>query len=138
MQVSIDAGYLVRGGIAIGPVWHSRANVVGPAYEEAFALERGGAWQPRIVLSAEAERLWKGGGPSSGSRMCIGNEGAFIANGLHDYYVPERFRNNIQEAFQHYETVAERNLTSGLDPHDAQKWAWMKQHILEERRISCP
>jgi hypothetical protein len=83
----LDAGYLVRGGIAIGPVWHCRANVVGPAYEEAFALERGGGWQPRIVLSAEAERLWKGGGPSSGSRMCIDNEGAFIVNGLHDYYV---------------------------------------------------
>ena len=134
----LDAGYLVRGGIAIGPVWHNRANVVGPAYQEALCLERGGGWQPRVLLSADAARLWKHGGPSSGSRMCNDYQGAFMVNSLHDYYVPERFRGTIEEAFAHYDAIAARNLGSGIGVREKQKWAWMKQYILDERSMSCP
>jgi hypothetical protein len=142
IQVShalLDEGYLVRGGIAIGPLWHSRSNIVGPAYQEAYALESGTKDRlPRIVLSPEATRLWKSGGPSTGSRMCIDYGGAFMVNGLHDYYVPDQYRNNIQRAFAHYEALATGALNSGLRPREAQKWSWMKQYIVDERQISCP
>jgi hypothetical protein len=142
IQVShalLDEGYLVRGGIAIGPLWHNSANIVGPAYQQAYALEGGTKDRlPRIVLSPSATALWKSGGPSTGSRMCIDYDGAFMVNGLHDYYVPEQYRSNLQQAFTHYEALAISALNSGLGPREAQKWNWMKQYIADERRLSCP
>lgn len=140
IQVShalLNAGYLVRGGIAIGPMWHSLSNVVGTAYQEAYALERK-SWEPRIVLSDEATRLWQSGGPSTGSRMCIHYDGAFMVNGLHDYYVPAQYERNIQHAFRHYEAVAVANLDAGLGDRDLQKWAWMKKYIADEQAIAFP
>ena len=38
----LNAGYLIRGGVAIGDVWHGHANIVGPAYQEAYQLETQG------------------------------------------------------------------------------------------------
>jgi hypothetical protein len=140
IQVShalLHAGYLVRGGVAVGPVWHSNANVVGPAYQEAFALERG-PWEPRIILSNGATRLWQSGGPSTGSRMCIQYDGAFMVNGLHDYYVPDEYKGNNEEAFRHYAAIADRNLNSGLGVREIQKWTWMKRYIIDEHAASFP
>jgi hypothetical protein len=140
IQVShalLDAGYLVRGGIAVGPVWHSLSNVVGPAYQEAYLLEHK-SWEPRIILSDEAMRLWQSGGPSTGSRMCIHYDGVFMVNGLHDYYVPAKFERNIQEAFRHYEAIAAANLNTRLRDRELQKWAWMKKYIADEQAITFP
>lgn len=133
----LNSGYLVRGGIAIGPVWHSATNVVGPAYQEAYALERR-SWEPRIILSPDATRLWRSGGPSSGSRMCIDYDGAFMVNGLHDYYVPAQYERNLQGAFRHYEAVATSNINSGLAPRELQKWVWMRKYLAAEAAISFP
>jgi hypothetical protein len=140
IQVShalLNAGYLVRGGIAVGPLWHSLSNVVGTAYQEAYALERR-SWEPRIVLSEEAARLWQSSGPSTGSRMCIDYDGAFMVNGLHDYYVPAKFERNIQQAFRHYEAVAIANLLAGLGSREVQKWTWMTKYIADEQAIALP
>jgi hypothetical protein len=140
IQVShalLNAGYLVRGGIAVGPVWHTLSNVVGPAYQEAYFLERK-SWEPRIILSDDATRLWQSGGPSTGSRMCIHYDGAFMVNGLHDYYVPAQFERNIQQAFRHYEAVAAANLNAELGDRELQKWAWMKKYIADEQGMAFP
>jgi hypothetical protein len=140
IQVShalLNAGYLVRGGIAVGSVWHNISNVVGPAYQEAYLLEQK-SWEPRIILSEEAMRLWQSGGPSTGSRMCIHYDGAFMVNGLHDYYVPAQFERNIQKAFRHYEAIASANLNAGLGGRELQKWAWMRKYIAAEQAIAFP
>lgn len=131
----LDAGYLVRGGIDVGPLWHTRANVVWPAYQEAYLLETN-ADHPRILLSARATPLWKSGGLTSQSRMCIDYQNAFMVNGLHDYYIPQRFT-TIDAAFSHYEAIATHNLGLGLKPGVLQKWIWMRQYIADERAISC-
>jgi hypothetical protein len=53
-QLFLEAGYLVRGGISVGQVWHTASNIVGPAYQDAFDLERK-ADLPRIILSDAAK-----------------------------------------------------------------------------------
>ncbi|MDP1776226.1 MAG: hypothetical protein Q8K94_06370, partial [Moraxellaceae bacterium] len=65
----LDAGYLLRGGISVGPLWHGDGNLVGPPYQEAYLLEHNGN-EPRIVLSPSAVEHW-GKGFGAGSRMCI-------------------------------------------------------------------
>ncbi len=52
----LGAGYLLRGGIAVGNVWHSDGNIVGPAYQEAYRLEAAGE-NPCIVLSESAKNV---------------------------------------------------------------------------------
>jgi hypothetical protein len=52
-------GYLVRGGIAVGPLHHSETQLFGPALIEAHALESKIAVNPRIALSESAVALLK-------------------------------------------------------------------------------
>jgi class 3 adenylate cyclase len=68
-QLLLDFGYLVRGAIEVGKVWHVDANIVGPAYQEAYRLEPT-AKMPRVILSAPATQLWRSSGESAGNRMC--------------------------------------------------------------------
>jgi len=49
----LEIGFLLRGGISIGNVWHEPRNVFGTGYIEAYNLEES-VKPPRIVLSNEA------------------------------------------------------------------------------------
>lgn len=58
-HVFLDAGYIIRGGVAIGDVWHFKNNIVGPAYQEALDIEK--TWRrplgwfcPKELLNAGA------------------------------------------------------------------------------------
>jgi hypothetical protein len=127
-QLLLDFGYLVRGAIEVGKVWHVDTNIVGPAYQEAFRLESS-AKMPRVILSAAATQLWRSSGESAGSRMCIDYEGQYIVNGLHSYYIPARFGGDISAAFNRYAAVVTHNLNTGLDPDWHSKWEWMLQYL---------
>jgi hypothetical protein len=138
-QALLDQGYLVRGGIDVGPVWHTESNIVGPAYQNAYDLERKSTDRaPRILLSPDATNLWTSGGPSIRSRMCIDYRGALMVNSLHEYYVPARFNDDITAAFMRYEEVAADALNSGLGKSATEKWEWMTQYIAYERKNSSP
>jgi hypothetical protein len=47
----LDLGVLVRGGVAIGPLYHDASIVFGPALVEAYHLESRCAKFPRILVS---------------------------------------------------------------------------------------
>ena len=131
-QLLLDFGYLVRGGIEIGKVWHAESNIIGPAYQEAYRLEQT-AKMPWVILSAAATRLWKSSGESAGSRMCIDYQGQCTVNSLHSYYIPERFNGNISAAFSCYSAVVTQNLNAGLDPRCQSKWQWMQQYLADAK-----
>lgn len=123
----LNSGFLVRGGIAIGKVWHSGSNIVGPAYMEAFSLE-GTTSCPRILLSEKAKEYWKCG-PCANSRMCIDYDGQFMVNGLHSDYVPPPYRNDPQNAYVHYDEIATANVNALGSSPAGSKWSWMKTYI---------
>lgn len=50
----LDMAYLVRGGVAVGQVWHKKNLVFGPGLINAYDLEVGTAVYPRIVFSDSA------------------------------------------------------------------------------------
>ena len=51
-----ESGFLVRGAVTVGPLYHSDRHVVGPAMNEAYRLESQVAKFPRVVID---ERVLK-------------------------------------------------------------------------------
>jgi len=122
----LQAGYLIRGGIAVGEVWHTQSNIVGPAYQEALELEKGNA--PIVVLSEPAAKLWKGG-----SRTCLQYNGKVFVNGLFDYYMPNASRHGvIEQQYDDYAVLADRMLNSDLDSSAKEKWSWFREFLRSE------
>lgn len=52
---AIQSGCLVRGGIAFGPLHHSRGVLFGRGLVEAYEMESKYAGRPRIIISTNAE-----------------------------------------------------------------------------------
>lgn len=63
---ALNAGFLVRGGIAIGKLYHKNGVVFGDALIEAYSLESKTAVYPRVIISNSVlsyctkrdERIW--------------------------------------------------------------------------------
>lgn len=127
----LGAGYLLRGGIAVGNVWHSDGNIVGPAYQEAYRLEATGE-NPCIVLSESAKEYWvKGFG--GGSRMCVRDRETLIVNGLHDFYIVDKSHGGIERTFEEYKRIVDDNLVSELPISAKAKWNWFKSFLEQEQ-----
>jgi len=71
----LQGGFLVRGGIASGPLYHKSANVYGPAMIAAYDLERTRAKYPRIVLQEDLAASWV-----ASERIYDGKTGAFLGS----------------------------------------------------------
>lgn len=125
----LDAGYLLRGGISVGKVWHTDSNIVGPAYQEAYILESK-ADMPIVILSVEAAKV-----PRWGSRTCIEYEGRIFVNGLHDYYIDDNTRHGvIEETYKRYEKLADTALSSDIPSRAKEKWSWFKKYLSAESK----
>ena len=123
----LKAGYLIRGGISVGKVWHTNSNIVGPAYQEAFLLEHNGN-EPIIVLSESAAKSWRGG-----SRMCLQKDEKVFVNGLFDYYIPNNTQHGeIERTYASYSALAEQKLAEGLPRSAQEKWFWFKEFLQTE------
>jgi hypothetical protein len=59
---AIGFGCLVRGGVALGPLYHEDGMVFGAALVEAYELESRFARRPRVIISEGAAR-WLGQNP---------------------------------------------------------------------------
>lgn len=123
----LNAGYLIRGGISIGKVWHTHSNIVGPAYQEAYLLEHNGN-EPIIVLSELAAKQWRGG-----SRMCLRSDGKVFVNGVFDYYIPNNKQHGeIERTYNRYASLADQKLAEGLPQSAHGKWSWFKSFLQSE------
>ena len=65
----LAAGYLLRGGLSVGKVWHTDSNIIGPAYQEAYSIEAN-AEDPCVALSDAAVAIWNNEFCGR-SRMCL-------------------------------------------------------------------
>lgn len=123
----LQAGYLIRGGISVGEVWHTSSNIVGPAYQEAFILEHNGE-EPIVVLSASAAKHWKGG-----SRMCLRHNDKVFVNGLFDYYIPNNAQHgDIEKTYVSYADLADKMLKEDLSDSAKRKWSWFREFLRTE------
>jgi class 3 adenylate cyclase len=127
----LEAGYLLRGGIATGLVWHGDSNIVGPAYQEAYAIESKGC-KPCILLSEAATRLW-GNSFGATTRMCVLDHGTLMVNGLHDFYIPDKSYGGIERTYDKYSELASERIDSSLPLGPKAKWEWFSAFLESEK-----
>lgn len=124
----LNEGYLVRGGISAGKLWHTETNIVGPAYQEAYLLEEKGN-EPRVQLHSHALQHWDGG-----SRMCLKEGNVSFVNGLFDFYIPNNTKHGVIEAtYEKYERFAAEALASNLPQPAKDKWLWFQRFLQSEK-----
>lgn len=133
IQVShllLDKGYLLRGGISIGPVWHTDSNIVGPAYLDAYQIEAKTV-VPRVELSPNAKSHWLNT-EGSANTMCLEYRNSFIANVLHDYYLRDKSHGAPERAFKKYSHIVDDNLEADHSEAVRYKWWWFKEYLESE------
>jgi hypothetical protein len=124
----LNEGYLTRGGISAGKLWHTETNIVGPAYQEAYLLEANGN-EPRIQLHPHALEHLKGS-----SRMCLQDGDISFVNGLFDFYIPNNTQHGVIEAtYEKYETFTNNALNSQLPEPAKEKWRWFQEFLRSEK-----
>jgi len=121
----LEMGFLLRGGIAIGSVWHDDRNIFGTGYISAVNGEKS-ADHPRIVLSDEAKAHWQASNLAGTSSMCRRDGGSLIVDTLMPFYIREtEIHGRIEEAFSQYRAWIITRL-SELRPGSARsKWEWI-------------
>lgn len=124
----MNEGYLIRGGISSGKLWHTENNIIGPAYQEAYLLEANGK-EPRVQIHPNALKYWDGG-----SRMCLQDGNISFVNALFDYYIPNNTNHGVIEAtYEKYERFAAEALGSQLPQEAKNKWQWFQQFLQSEK-----
>lgn len=129
-HIFLAKGYLVRGGIAVGQLWHTDSNIVGAAYQDAYLIEtKTGA--PRIELSEKAKEYWLQRNGDSNS-MCLEYRERFMVNGLHDYYVQDGNHGAAERAFENYRKTIEQNIATEVVDGVQYKWRWFGEFLNSE------
>lgn len=122
----LEMGVLVRGGISLGPVWHTEHNIFGTGYISACQTELK-ANSPRILLSPSAQAHWAKKQQSFHMDLCTEKNGEVHVNGLHPTYISAtHVHGRVEGAFHTYRTwiVTRLNdLPVGSSPW--MKWWWM-------------
>jgi hypothetical protein len=132
IQVSIKllaAGYLVRGGISIGPTYHTPRNIVGSGYIQAYRTELS-ASHPRILLDQAARAYWQSNSKLSSTTICI-NEGVdVIADLLHVAYIPNNTSHGaIEETYKQIACQIGQGLRASSGKPEWDKWNYMRNFL---------
>lgn len=129
-HIFLAKGYLIRGGISVGKVWHTDSNIIGPAYQEAYLIEtKTGA--PRVELSCSAKKHWLQRNDSSNS-MCVEYRERFMVNGLHDYYIQGGTPGSAEEVFESYKETIEKRIREEVIDSVQYKWWWFGEFLRSE------
>jgi hypothetical protein len=130
----IELGYLVRGGISVGNVWHDERNIFGTGYTNAYQTEQR-AIHPRVVLDRAGVDVWRAPGRIE-SNLCISDRDDLIVDILHPYYLRETSAGIAYEGY--FQTLRNRivcNLTHmPLASRERSKWEWMAGFFNEALR----
>jgi len=128
----LEAGYLLQGGIDVGPVWHTEDNIIGPAYQCAFHIETTNS-NPSLVLSDRAAERFRA---NATNRIAIEYASNTIANGLHSAYFPNN-SGTYETKYRRYQEIVQAKIDTLTDrPRD--KWQWFKQYLDFEFEQQCP
>lgn len=139
-------GILLRGAITVGPLFHDDSFVLGPALNEAVALEKLAAY-PRVILDAEildAAGLKKGETPDHERTISSMVSEDFDGTFFIDYFnvVPDDFFDEWYEVYDYLSRLRKvvKQLSYKKDPSIKMKHSWMRAKfnamakILEESK----
>jgi hypothetical protein len=129
----LEEGYLIKGGISIGKVWHADFNIVGPAYQEAYLLESKEK-DPFVFLSKKAIALNR-----QDSRMCITHNDKIIVNGLLDDYILNNTQHGIiEKTYERYQSLVKENIEKDLPWSAKMKWYCFNEYLCSEIKYHEP
>jgi len=126
----LNKEYIIRGGISIGNVWHTKTNIVGVAYQEAYSIEQK-VMVPCVQLSESAEKYWNAT-EGTDNKMCLDYKGKFIVNGLHDYYIQDKSHGAIERTFEVYRQIVRKNINNAPSESARYKWWWFERFLESE------
>lgn len=129
-HILLCKGYLIRGGISVGDVWHTESNIVGAAYQEAYQIETQTV-VPCVRLSSAAQDYWFRT-EGDGNKMCLDYKNLFMVNGLHDYYIQDSSHGAAERAFENYTRIVDQNIEGNHPESVRYKWWWFKQYLDSE------
>ena len=129
-HIFLAKGYLIRGGVSVGKVWHTDSNIVGPAYQEAYLIETK-TGVPRVELSNNAKEYWLQRNNSSNS-MCLEYREHFMVNGLHDYYIQDGTHGAAERVFESYVKTINQHIDEETTDKVQYKWWWFGEFLKSE------
>jgi hypothetical protein len=139
-HIALDRGFLVRGGIDVGPIFRVGDNIAGSAYMNAYAAEQT-TKQPRIVFCKKAEDWWAING-TPGNQMQIKYDKVSMVNVLHASYMDDEANSPIvpvqfcESHFQRYlATMVEQSNRKGQSCKVKGKWKWMIKYLKHAMQI---
>lgn len=126
--VFLNNGYSLRGGLELGDVWHTKTNIVGPAYIDAYELELKEAIFPRVILGKEATKYWIDIASRTMNRMVIEYQGHLTVN----IFTPSVFFNSnaspekLPSWYLGLKSKIESQANNtNLEPKHREKWHWL-------------
>ncbi len=123
----LQVGYLLRGGINIGSVWHMPSNIFGTGYIDAWCAQEN-ANHPRVVLTDAARAHWQEKLQPLIGELCVEDaDGKLIVDTLNPYYLGDitQIHGGIEQQFIAYRVRIQQQqneFAEGTSPR--QKWDW--------------
>lgn len=138
----LKMGFLIRGGIAVGSVFHKDRNIFGTGYVNAYQTQEKDACNPRVLLHESAAKLLDGDERHLGNRLGDGidicwvkERDQWIVNTLYPHWSYVGGRSQCQnELFQGYRSTIIKNLNDPKHPLGSSvrgKWEWMAGYFNE-------
>lgn len=123
-------GYIIRGAIDVGPVWHKEQNIFGSAYINAYQTEEAQE-KPRIILCPSAKQHMEQ--VSARSLSCSGGlfsediDGSIIADTFQPAYLPDTY-GDVEFVYRQFRAHIIRNIGNTYLPEGARlKWRCIAQ-----------
>jgi hypothetical protein len=144
----LSRGFLTRGAIVAGPLFHEGGIVLGPALVDAYALESKKALYPRILVSSDIITTTVAGFLKSTDRSLVDSL-SFFREDFDGYYhvdifakdasAPEAYRDDFGEDDENRRAVFLDALLTYIDrifaapPPEvaAEKYAWLARYFFE-------
>ena len=128
-QKLLDLGFIVRGGLSVGPVMHEKKNIFGNGYIGAYLAQEKVAKHPRTIMTDKAKAHFQKAvhlsSPLHQLDLWVKYENELILDTFHPSYLPKE-RGTIENSFKHYKKVIyDKLLTLPLGEESRSKWEWM-------------
>lgn len=132
----LEMGFLLRGAIARGSVWHDASNVIGTGYIEAYQLKSTQAIEPRIILSEAMADAWKASPQAPSTMVLLDEDGRLYCNILHPHYVRgAEMHGRIESYFD--QVKAWISVQTDAEIADGARRKWLKMREYYDRAVSA-
>lgn len=142
----LQLGFLCRGGIALGPLYHRESVVFGPALVDAVSLEKEAVF-PRILLAPKADRMLRENDSANGRLSDLLIADILGRETINLVFLGAKFRGGdkadqerrYREAMKldQIHLALQRGLSAaGDNPKHLEKWRYMQRMLPEMTRIA--